>query len=181
MEQHYGDEVLSAHLDRDLESATARELERHLAGCPVCRTALEQLMAIRAAAAGLPALEPSAATWFAIRRRTAPRPRFRLPWVWVGIPAAAAAALLVVVMVQGQRAVKAKRFETAQRGKYGADAAAELAAEYGSYIHGINEAIDECEAALAENPSNERVKMAYASAHASRARAMDHMASYGGD
>ncbi len=180
MDEHYRDELLSAYLDGDLEQQLAREVEAHLADCPLCREALDELTAVRDAAGTLEALEPSQRTWYEIRRRTVERRSVRPRWAWIAVPAAAAAALLVVVLARRPPAGGPGRFEAAGLGTHGAEAAAEMVAEYDEYLHGIEEAIDECEAALAENPGNRQVRFAYLDARTSRVQALDHMASYGG-
>lgn len=47
-------------------------------------------------------------------------------------------------------------------------------------MRGVDAAITEIETALAENPSNPRVKMAYLGARTAKARAVDHLYA-GGD
>jgi hypothetical protein len=59
------------------------------------------------------------------------------------------------------------------------DATEETAREYGEYVRGIDRAIDECRAALEENPGNVRVRAAYSGASIDRQRAMDRLASGG--
>ncbi|MBN1511983.1 MAG: hypothetical protein JXB13_08200, partial [Phycisphaerae bacterium] len=57
---------------------------------------------------------------------------------------------------------------------------AEVAAqEYSEYVRGIDRAIDECRAALVENPGNARVLAVYSGASIDRRRAMDRLASGG--
>jgi hypothetical protein len=58
-------------------------------------------------------------------------------------------------------------------------AAEEAAQEYSEYVRGIDQAIDECRAALAENPGNARVLAVYSGASIDRRRAMDRLASEG--
>lgn len=52
--RHPSDGDLSAYLDGRLEDAVRARLEAHLAGCPTCRQALEELRAVRQALRELP-------------------------------------------------------------------------------------------------------------------------------
>ena len=58
--------------------------------------------------------------------------------------------------------------------------ASDAARDYSEYVHGIDRAIEECRVAFGENPGNARVRAAYSGASIDRRRAMDHLASGGG-
>jgi anti-sigma factor RsiW len=187
MTEHDGDELLSSFLDGDLSPAEAGRIAEHVAQCPECRRTLTDMRSIRNAARALERLEPPDRTWQAIqervRGRRADRRVRRLPaWLWVGLPALAGAAVLLVVLWSRGSAPAGKARELAgNRRALSVDkAAADAAVEYGKYVQGIDEAIRECEAAMAENPGNARVRSAYLGARSSRAGAMDRLAS-GGD
>lgn len=142
---------------------------------------LDELRALRQAAAALERLEPSPAVWFGIRQRLArPEHRYRR-WVWAG--ATAAAAALLVVVIAGRTSPKpgsrfASRAAALPRTREAADAG--LAVHYRDYLAGVDAAIVEIEAALAENPNNPRVRLAYAGAQTARARSLDQFC-YGGN
>ena len=181
MTEHHRDvELLSALLDDDLEPGQAAEVRGHVDTCDRCRQVLEQLAAIREAAAGLEQLDPAPATWFEIQRRIQKRRRPRLAWFWAGVPAAAAAAVLVVVLVGSQPEKKPRiRAVAIEEPTTDEEAADALAHEYDEYLRGIDEALRECRAAMAENPRNPRVRLAYLNAHETRMTALDRLASGG--
>jgi hypothetical protein len=89
-----------------------------------------------------------------------------------------AAAVVAVVLVGHKPAAKSAPAGSAGLSRERATAG--LAREYEAYVRGIDEAIDECRAALAENPESPRVKLAYLTAQSSRMSAMGKFAS-GGD
>jgi hypothetical protein len=60
------------------------------------------------------------------------------------------------------------------------EVAASSAADIEQYMSGLDQAIDECEVALAENPGNTRVRSALLAARASRVQSYDRLVS-GGD
>ncbi len=180
MEQHYRDEVLSAYMDGDLEPSRQQEVARHVRDCPVCRRTLDELAGIRDAAAALEQLEPSEQTWFAVRQRILKARRFRRIWFWAGIPAAAAAAVLLIVLFPGRKSAKPTGpVRAADLSGTASEARAHLAAEYEEYRRGIDEALDEIKVAMAENPRNPRVRMAYLAARSSQVRSLDRMCSWG--
>lgn len=181
---HFSDETLSAFLDGDLDARDSTGIESHLRECTSCREALQELTAIRRAAAGLATIEPAPETWVRIRERVAAPPRRLLGWTWAG--AAAAAAVLLVVAVLGRafvgaghgpRAPEARLREAAVTAgtisptREAADAG--LDEQYREYLAGVEAAISEIERALAENPSNPRVRRAYAGAQDARNRSFD--------
>ncbi len=177
--QHHSDEILSAYLDHDLEPQLAEEVGRHLEECPECRKVLEELTAVRDAARSLEQLEPSESTWYEIQQRTRKRARPRLAWVWTGV-AAAAAVVLVVFLVGRRPAGAPEPEEFAELPSSREKVEAGLVQEYEDYLCGLEAAIEECEAALSENPHNPRVRMAYLEARSSRVKALD-MLVCGGD
>ncbi|MFO7675839.1 MAG: zf-HC2 domain-containing protein [bacterium] len=172
---------MSAFLDRDLDENSLDEVEVHVRECADCREALAELGLLSQASAGLERLEPSQATWHSIRARVErpPARRFRR-WVWAG--AAAAAALLVVAVagrtISDRRALSLPHAGDLPRTRE--SAGAELAAHYRDYVAGVDIALSEIETALAENPSNPRVRMAYIEARTARVRAVDQLC-IGGD
>ena len=181
MEQHCSEEILSAYLDGDLESEAAGTTAEHLAECEVCRQTLAQVRAVRDAAPGMEQLVPPDRVWGAIQdrihgSRTRSRQLTRL--FWVGVPALAA-ALLVVVFLGRVRSLPGRGVAVAASDLSVNNATEETAREYGEYVRGIERAIDECRAALEENPENARVRAAYAGASLDRRRAMDRLASGG--
>jgi predicted anti-sigma-YlaC factor YlaD len=195
LEQHCSEEVLSAYLDGDLESEASGTTAEHLAECEVCRQSLAQVRAIRDEASGMEQLVPPERVWGAIQERihgSRPRRRQLTRLFWVGVPALAA-ALLVVVLAGGlgERArdtirsyahfghAHAQGMAAAVSELSEGKAAEETARDYGEYVHGIDRAIDECRAAMDENPGNARVRAAYSGASSDRQRAMDRLASGG--
>jgi len=95
---------LSEYLDDELTSEERAEIEAHLRGCGACRSVLEELRAVQARAAALPARAPDADLWPGIearlgsrtsvmpfRQRAARRFSFTVPQL-----VAAAAALMLV-------------------------------------------------------------------------------------
>ena len=195
MEQHCSEETLSAYLDGDLESEASGKTAEHLAECEVCRKSLAQVRAIRDAAPGMEQLVPPERVWGAIQERIhgARTRRRRLTRLfWVGVPALAAALLVVAVAGWfGQPTRDAIRSVahlghapaqsmTAAVSDLSKDGAAEQTVrEYGEYVRGIEHAMDECRAALDENPGNARVLAAYSGASSDHRRAMDRIASGG--
>ena len=183
MEQHCSEEILSAYLDGDLESEAAGTTAEHLAECEVCRQSLAEVRAIRDAAPGMEQLVPPDRVWGAIQdrirgSRTRSRQLTRL--FWVGVPALAAALLVVVLVGRAHLRPLPGRGGTAAVSELSEDMATEeTAREYGEYVRGIDRAIDECRAALEENPENARVRAAYSGASIDRQRAMDRLASGG--
>jgi len=102
---------LSALLDGDLPPREAEALEEHLAGCPPCRGARDDLAEIRLRARALSGIHPPRALWDGIRARlgdapledkviplsAAPASRGRRARVLrLGVPQAVAAALVLV-------------------------------------------------------------------------------------
>ena len=203
MEQHCSEEILSAYLDGDLGAEVAGTTAEHLAECEVCRQSLAEVRAVRDAAPAMEELIPPDRVWRAIQSRLRlrsrmqssesqprPRPQPKSMAFWVGVPALAA-TLLVVFLAGGfghwirvpfSSAASAGRAATPsvrvpQLSATGA--AEETAREYGEYVRGIDRAIEECRAALEENPGNLRVRAAYAGASANRQRATDRFVSGG--
>jgi len=183
LEQHCSEEILSAYLDGDLESEASGKTAEHLAECEVCRRSLVQVRVIRDAAPGMEQLVPPAGVWAAIqarihRSRTRSRQLTRL--FWVGVPALAAALLVVVLVGRAHVPSLPRRgMATAVSDLSQDKAEEETARDYGEYVRGIDHAIDECRAALEQNPGNARVRAAYSGASSDRHRAMDQLASGG--
>lgn len=195
MHRHCSEETLSAYLDGDLESGAAGTTAEHLAECPVCRHTLAQVRAIRDAAPAMEQFVPPDRVWGAIRERIRGSRRRSLSLArlfWVGVPVLAG-VLLVATLVGwfGEPARDAVR-AVAHLGRAPVSGAAvamaeldegraaeEAAQEYSEYVRGIDQAIDECRAALAENPGNARVLAVYSGASIDRRRAMDRLASEG--
>jgi hypothetical protein len=178
MTQHHRSEVLSALLDNDLEPETKQEVESHVAACADCRQVLEELRALRSATAELEQLEPSPETWYAIRRRVAPARRLRSVWIWAGA-ATAAAVVLVAVLTVGRPGPARAPAGFAAMATAVPEVSRGLGDEYDSYLHGIDDALDEIREALGENPGNARVRMALYRAHQSKATALDRLTSGG--
>lgn len=178
--EHHTDETLSAYIDRDLDPERVEEVDRHLHGCAECREVLDQLQAIRHAAGNLEQVEPSSATWYAVKRRVSSRPvRF---WRWAGAGIAVAAAVLVSVLLRKPSPTAAKYSAVTASGALSSEAAeAGMASEYEEYARGIEEAMEECEAALAENPQSSRVRLAYLTIRSNRSAALDRTASWSGE
>ncbi len=184
MEQHCSEEILSAYLDGDLGAEAAGTTAEHLAECEVCRRSLAQVRAIRDAAPVMEQLVPPDRVWGAIQERihgSMVRSRRLARLFWVGVPALAAALLVVVLAGRVRVPAHLGRGISPAVSELSEDKAAEeTAREYGEYVRGIDLAIDECRAALDENPGNTRVMAAYSGASSDRQRAMDRLAS-GGD
>ena len=183
MDQHCSEEILSAYLDGDLESEAAGRTAEHLAECEVCRRSLAEVRAIRDAAPGMEQLLPPERVRVAIQERirgTRIRSRRLARLFWVGVPALAAALLIVFLAGRAHSPAMPGRGMAAAVSELSQDKAAEeTAREYGEYVRGIDLAIDECRAALDENPGNARVMAAYSGASSDRRRAMDRLVSEG--
>ena len=183
MDQHCSEEILSAYLDGDLESEAAGRTAEHLAECEVCRRSLAEVRAIRDAAPGMEQLLPPERVRVAIQERIRGariRSRRLARLFWVGVPALAAALLAVVLAGRAHSPAMPGRGMAAAVSELSQDKAAEeTAREYGEYVRGIDLAIDECRAALGENPGNARVMAAYSGASSDRRRAMDRLVSEG--
>jgi anti-sigma factor RsiW len=63
------DERLADYLEGDLDAATRREVEAHVASCVRCTALVRDLEEIRSAAAQLPELTPSTDLWSGVARR----------------------------------------------------------------------------------------------------------------
>jgi hypothetical protein len=140
-------------------------------------------------------LVPPERVWGAIQARIndARTRRSRLTRLfWVGAPALAAALLVVAVTGWFGQPTRDAIRSVAHLGRAPAPgmatavsdlsrdrAAEQTVQEYGEYVRGIDHAIDECRAALDENPGNARILAAYAGASSDRRRAMDRLASGG--
>jgi anti-sigma factor RsiW len=184
LEEHCSEEVLSAYLDGDLGSEAAGRAAEHLAECEVCRRSLAQIRSIRDAAAGMEQPAPPDRMWGAVQERIrASRARGRrlARLCWLGVPALAATVLVVVLAGRVRKSgLQASGMAAATSGLTQQQAAEETAREYREYVRGIDRAVDECRAALDENPGNVRVRTAYTGARSSRQSAMDRLVS-GGD
>jgi anti-sigma factor RsiW len=62
-------DLLSSYLDRELDQAVSREVERHVASCPTCAKALEELRAVKDRARTLVDAPPGADLWPGIAAR----------------------------------------------------------------------------------------------------------------
>ncbi len=183
MEQHCSEESLSSYLDGDLKSEEAGRTAEHLAECEVCRRALAQVRAIRDSAPEMVQLAPPDRVWGAIQervRRPQTRSRGLTRLFWVGVPALAAALLVVMLTARSHDAAQPGRGASPVVSELGKDnAARETARDYEAYVRGIDHAIEECRAAMDENPGNARVRAAYTGASADRQRAVDRLTSGG--
>ena len=199
MEQHCSEEILSSYLDGDLASEDAGRTAEHLAECEVCRRALAEVRAIRDAAPEMAQLAPADRVWGAIRERLGPKleapknderrtkneerssaRRGLAGLYWFGAPALAAALLIVVLVVRTHTPAEPGRGMSPVASELNRDnAAVQTARDYGAYVRGIDHAIDECRAAMDENPGNARVRAAYNGASADRRRAIDRLTSGG--
>jgi len=99
---------LSEYLDGELESAERLELERHLASCGACATALEDLREVAARAASLPVRPPASDLWTGIEPRLDPVNGVVTPFqarvtrrVSFTLPQLVAAGLALMVMSGG--------------------------------------------------------------------------------
>jgi len=184
LEQHCSEEILSAYLDGDLETEASGTTAEHLAECEVCRRSLGQVRAIRDAAPGMEQQVPPERMWRAIQERMhgSEAGSGRLARVfWLGVPALAAALFVVLLAGRAHAPQQPGRGMSGVASELSDDkAAGDAAREYGEYVRGIDRAIDECRAALDENPGNERVRAAYSGASSDRRRAVDRLVS-GGD
>lgn len=177
---HLSDESLSALLDGDLDGETAAEAAAHVAACGSCRAALGELERLRDAAGALEPLSPPARVDYAVRRAVLENRPVRPPWPrWAWAPVAAAVLVAAVVLLVGRRAETARPGPVAEQ-PVPAELAAASAAELEQYLEGIDLAVEECEAALAENPRNPRVRSAWLAAQSSRLESYDRLVS-GGD
>jgi anti-sigma factor RsiW len=177
---HLSDEVLSAFVEGDLAATEAGQVAEHVAGCARCREAVTDLRALREGARSLEVLEPSPRVWQAIQERVAHRSRAR-HWLWLGAPALA--AVVVLAFVFGVRTGNlAKTVLHASKPKPALSdqaVAARAQQDYQEYVRGIEAAMNECRAAMQENPGNARVRAAYDGAQSGRAATMDRLVSDG--
>lgn len=183
MEEHCSEEVLSAYLDGDLRSEAAGRAAEHLAECEVCRCSLAQIRSIRDAAAGMEQPVLPDRMWGAVQERIrASRARGRrlARLYWLGVPALAATLLIVVLAGRARTSgLPTSGMAAATSELSRQQAAEETVREYREYVHGIDRAVDECRAALDENPGNARVRTAYLGAQSGRQNAMDRLVSGG--
>ena len=139
-------ELLSDHLDGELEPAPREALERHLEGCAECRATLDDLRRLVAAAKALPERAPEPDPWPGIARALVPAaPRAR-PLAWP-LALAFAAGVLATLGLLAWRARDAssaeKRYLLLVHGspelEAGLDEAAqaEIAARYGRWAHSL--------------------------------------------
>ena len=91
------DELLSAHLDGELDEVERRRVGRHLAECDRCRTELEDLARARAAVRSLPLLELPLDVAELAGIPAPAIPLRRRPGAWIGAAAAAAVAAFITV------------------------------------------------------------------------------------
>jgi anti-sigma factor RsiW len=90
-------------VDGTLSGTLRQELEAHLTRCPSCAALVEELLVVRRASRGLPAMAAPERVWDRLApivsaRATAPAPRF----VWrerVVVPLAVAAVILAAVLI----------------------------------------------------------------------------------
>lgn len=120
MNHHRAGRLLSAYVDSELTAAETRAVHAHLLDCAACREAYENLCAARELLAGLPAVEPPAEFWAAIRHPAAAGAedaaglravravlaRFAPRRITVRRPAWALAAVLVVLALAALPLVK---------------------------------------------------------------------------
>lgn len=104
------EESLNELVDGNLAEPERRNVEEHLLACVNCRRMVDQLRALKTAAAGLPrSIQPERDLWPSIagalrREETGPGPVW--PWrsprlAWLTIPRLAAAAVLLVGLTVG--------------------------------------------------------------------------------
>jgi len=125
---------LSEYLDGELGDEDAERLESRLAAEPDLRALLEDLRAVKRAAADQPDLEAPADLWRGIRSRLAYADRSRVPMGGVGrrrlmltLPQLAAAAGVVLLLGFG-----VGRMSDRARGPAGGDPAPSVAADLGA-------------------------------------------------
>lgn len=172
--KHPSDEELSAVL----ENEPAPGVAEHVDECRQCQVILEQLRLLRAAANSLEPIEPPASLDVAVRRAVSRVPSRHPGWLrWAWAPAAA--AVLVVVGLLIGRWEKPESVRTAARPAVSAGQAELVAADIEAYLAGLDQAVEECARALAENPGNDRVRAAWAAARTSRSEAYDRFVSLG--
>jgi hypothetical protein len=103
---HFSDEVLSAYIDRDLDSPSLEEIEGHLGSCAACRAAIAEIEAIKSDLSDLGKTQLQRDLWPAIRREVA-KDLDALSWwrrfwmVPVAAAVGAAAALVLVIVFMG--------------------------------------------------------------------------------
>ncbi len=118
---HPTDDVLNEYVDETLGAGARADLERHLASCAACRTLVEDLREIRAAAKTLDVREAPPRVWLRVERaiRLEQEARFsagaapsgtregfaRWPWRGRATMGLAAAAALLIAAVVGWRLV----------------------------------------------------------------------------
>ncbi len=98
--KHINERTLSKYFDGELDVVESATIEEHLEGCPQCREAYEQLVALFEKLNALPAAEPS--PYFASRvKRAAAEKRTASLTTRVLIPVTAAAATLASLIIGG--------------------------------------------------------------------------------
>jgi hypothetical protein len=105
MHQEWTDQ-LSGYLDGELDPASRRRLEAHLAGCPACAAVRDDLARLIAAAPGYRGSPPASDLWPSIaaeleRGRVTPISRARVPQRWRLAPYLIAAGLAAVMVGGG--------------------------------------------------------------------------------
>ena len=160
--------LLDEYADGTLALEARREVEAHLAECADCRAELASVQALLAEAGKLPeSIQPEHELWDGIAARIAPRRRSARPWLL------ALAALLLMALSSAMtawwlgRQAPATEFSEVQS-RY-AEESAELArrvlegpsqlspqtlAAVARHLRVIDEAIQEAEAALRQDPAN---------------------------
>ncbi len=180
-DKHPVDEKLSAYLEGELSQTESDEIERHLGMCLECRSVLSELRAIREAAAGLEEIQPSPTVWLAVRDRIGtarPRTDTVLSRAW---PAVAAGIILVIaVLLLRSGITNGGRKGVIASTAWSHKAAGVEAVECEEYINALDEAIEECEAALAENPQSFRVQYTYLSLVSSQLSMVNRLSPRGG-
>ena len=161
--------MLDEYADGTLPADARREVEAHLAECASCRAELAAIQALLAEVGGLPkSIQPEHELWDGIAARIAPRGRAgRRPWLL------ALAAILLMALSSAMTAWwlgrQAPASDFAQVQARYAEESAELArrvlegpselspqtlAAVARHLRIIDEAIQEAEAALREDPAN---------------------------
>jgi hypothetical protein len=97
------DDAIQELVDGTLMGARRQELEHHLSGCPSCTALVEELLIVRRAARGLPAMTPPDGVWDRLAPMVAadaPQDETRPAWRdRIMVPLAIAAVLLAAVLI----------------------------------------------------------------------------------
>src|SRR5580700_7496710 len=103
------------YVDGRLKVSEQREVEAHIAACPVCRVRVNEFRAVAGLLDELPQIEPSGAFDARVRARVAAEPARRSWWAWLApsprVAFAASMLLLATIWIGSRPPVVTPSFE----------------------------------------------------------------------